>query len=256
MSTAGHQISKSAAKTNTAPPQALVASSVAIISVSADSGDARDVEDDDDDDDDDDYIEEERYCNDNADYKQGLDSINRNIERVKKSSFNEKGDINSDDEFMKNRWDVFERADSTMNAMIIKRLDRIKKRIRGTKHNGAGVDDWEEDDWWNNSNLVDDFDSSDGDGDDDDDDDNFDDYDDDDDDDGEGCIRKFCYNMYADFDSNDEDEYEYTSRFKARVIKSLNDERDKDEDEKKNLEDDAISWSATRKKLRFFDDSE
>ncbi len=246
MSTTGHQINKSAAKTNTAPPQALVASSVAIISVSADSGDARDVEDDDDD-----YIEEEKDCNDNADYKQGLDSINRNIERVKKSSFNEKGDINSDDEFMKNRWDVFERADSTMNAMIIKRLDRIKKRTRET-NNG-----WEDDDWWNNY----DFDSSDGDGDDDDDD--FDEYDDDDedddyDDDGEGCMRKFCYNMYADFDfdSDDEDEYEYTSRFKARVIKSLNDELDKDEDDKTNLEDDAISWSVTRKKLRFFDDSE
>ncbi len=97
--------------------------------------------------------------------------------------------------------------------------------------------------------------------------DSSDDSDDDDSDDhhGEGCTCKFCRHydrnillfnsVYADNDSDDE--YEYTSRFKARVIKSLDDELEKIENNQTNFEDNAYSWSITKKKkLSFFDDSE
>jgi len=59
-------------------------------------------------------------------------------------------------------------------------------------------------------------------------------------------------------DENDysDDEYEYTSNFKDRVISSLEDELDEDDDDEGGDEDDANSWTITKRKLTFCDDNE
>lgn len=77
----------------------------------------------------------------------------------------------------------------------------------------------------------------------------------------ESCMCRYCqYNTgtcdYMDEDDSSDDEDEYTSNFKERVIKSSDNEFDTDDHDEKKNENNANSWSVTKKKLTFYEDIE
>jgi hypothetical protein len=273
--TAGCQ-AKAAAYTDTCPPAEQASS------VPADNCEARG----DSDNYGDDYIKE--YNGKNMDdFKKYLDYLRKSIERHQNDldeiiNFDDEccRDESNYDALMEHRANVLAKAGS-MNELINRRVREVIE-IRGVYQ--GDNDDVDIDDIA--SIASDDVDSAterirrflnetgaeedhDDDSDDECDEINFDYYDgwieDDDDDDevDDGCTCSNCRNSDQDYlmndgmDENDysDDEYEYKSNFKDRVISSLEDELDEDDDEE-GYQDDANSWTRTKRKLTFCDCNE